>query len=61
MNKLLTNYNNSVLSTIGMPPSKVNPSNIYAVWQKLKSSRAKIPKGLVKFKVGNHVRIRKQK
>jgi len=31
INKLLTGYN-SVHSTVGMPPSKVNPSNIYYVW-----------------------------
>jgi len=35
IDKLLTGYNNSVHSTIGMPPSKVNPSNIYSVWQRM--------------------------
>jgi len=30
INSLLTGYNNSVHSTIGMSPSKVNPSNIYS-------------------------------
>jgi hypothetical protein len=57
IDKLLTSYNNSVHSTIGMPPSKVNPSNIYSVWKKMNSLRAKIPQGRVKFKV----RITKEK
>jgi len=49
INKLLTSYNNSVHSTIGMPPSKVNPTNIYSVWQKMNSLGAKIPQGRVKL------------
>jgi transposase InsO family protein len=32
LNNLLASYNNSVHSTIAMPPSKVSPSNIYSVW-----------------------------
>ena len=59
--KLLTGYNISVLSTIGMPPSKVNPSNIYSVWKRMKSLWAKIPEGGVKYKVGDLVRITKEK
>jgi transposase InsO family protein len=41
INKLLTSYN-YVHSTISMPPSKVSPSNIYSVWRKVNSLRAKI-------------------
>ena len=44
-----------------MPPSKVSPSNIYSVRRKVNSLRAKIPHGFVKFKVGDPVRITKQK
>ena len=58
---LLTSYNNSVHSSIGIPPSKVNPSNIYSVWQRLNARRSKIPQGRVKFKVGDLVRITKEK
>ena len=57
VDKLLTGYNNSVHSTIGMPPSKVNPSNIYSVWERMNSPGAKILQGRVKFKVGDLVRI----
>ena len=59
-NKLLTSYN-SVHSTIAMDPSKVSSSNIYSVWQNVNSLRAKIPHGRVRFKVGDLVRITKQK
>jgi transposase InsO family protein len=58
---LLTSYNKSHHSAIGMAPSKVNPSNIYSVWQQIKARRSKIPRGVVKFKVGDHVRITKEK
>lgn len=61
IDKLLTGYNNSVHSTIGMPPSKVNPSNIYSVWKRMNSLWSKIPQGRVKFKVGDLVRITKEK
>jgi hypothetical protein len=44
-----------------MPPSKVNPSNIYSVWKKMNSLRAKISQGRFKFKVGDLVRITKEK
>jgi len=57
--KLLTGYDNSVHSTISMPQSKVNPSNIYSVWKRMNSLWAKIPQAHAKFKVGGLVRIRK--
>jgi len=44
-----------------MPPSKVTPSNIYTVWRKVNNLRAKIPQSRVKFKVGDPVRITKEK
>jgi transposase InsO family protein len=59
IDKLLTGYNTSIHSTIVMPPSKFNPSNIYSVWQRMNSLWAKIPQGRVKFKVGDLVRITK--
>jgi len=34
VHKLVASYDNSVRSTIRMPPSKVNPSNIYSVWKR---------------------------
>ena len=61
INKLLTGYNNSVHSTIGMPPTKLNPSNIYSVWKRMNSLWTKIPRGRVKYKVGDSVRKPKEK
>jgi hypothetical protein len=61
IDELLTSYNNSVHSTIGMPPSKEKPSNIHSVWQRMNTLRSKIPQGRVKFKVGDLVRITKEK
>jgi len=60
INKLLTVYNISVHSTIGMPPSKVNSSNIHSLWKRINSLWVKIPRGRVKFKVGHLVRIKKK-
>jgi hypothetical protein len=39
----------------------VNPTNIYSVWQRLNARRTKIPQGVVKFKVGDHIRITTKK
>ena len=61
MIKLLTSYNSFAHSTTGMSSSKVNPSNIYSVWQKMNSLRAKIPEGRAIFKVRDLVRITKEK
>jgi transposase InsO family protein len=61
LDKLVTAYNNSIHSTIGMAPSKVSPDNIYAVWERTKSLRSKIPRGQVKFSTGDLVRITKEK
>ena len=44
-----------------MAPSKVNPSNIYSVWHNVNSLRANNPEGRAKFKVGDLVRITKEK
>ena len=61
VNKLVIGYNSSVHSTIGMAPGKVTPSNIYTVWRKINSLRAKIPHSHVKYNVGDLVRITKEK
>jgi len=44
-----------------MHPREVSPSNIYYVLRKVNNLRAKILHGRVKFKVGDLVRITKQK
>jgi hypothetical protein len=44
-----------------MPTSKVNPSDIYTVWQRMNCLWAKLPQGRVKYKMGVLVRITKRK
>jgi transposase InsO family protein len=61
LNDLVTGYNTSVHSTLGMPPADVSPGNIYTVWKRVNNLQARIPVGQVKFGVGEHVRISKQK
>jgi hypothetical protein len=58
---LVTSYNRTVHSILGMAPDRVSPANVYTVWQRVSSLRAKIPVGQVKFKVNDLVRISKQK
>ena len=61
LHKLLTGHDNSIHSTICMPPTKFNPSNIHSVWQRRNSLYANIPLGRVKFKLGYLLRITKEK
>jgi len=51
INKLLTGYNNSVHSAIGMPPIKVNPSNIYSVWRKVNGLGVKFLTAVLNLKL----------
>ena len=57
----MASYNNSVHSTIGIQPCKVNSSNIYSIWKRINILKAKIPEGRAKFKVRDFVRITKEK
>ena len=57
----MASYNNSVHSTIGIQPCKVNSSNIYSIWKRINILNAKIPQGRVEFKVGDFVGITKEK
>jgi len=44
-----------------MPPSTVNPSNIYSVWQRMNSLWAEIPQESVKYEVSDLVRKTKER
>jgi hypothetical protein len=61
LSDLVTGYNTSMHSTVGMVPANVSPANVYTVWQRVNSLQARIPVGQVKFKVRDHIRIFKQK
>src|SRR5215475_2964924 len=59
--QVVRSYNDAVHSSIGMAPSKVTDSNVLAIWQRLNKKSSKIKTALPKFRVGDHVRISKQK
>ena len=55
----LTAYNNTVHSTTGKAPSKINETNVLEVWRRMNSHRQK--QKPVRFSVGQTVRISKEK
>jgi len=57
--KFVRAYNDTVPSTIGMAPSRVTDSDVLAIWKSMSSRRIRVAK--VKFSVGQHVRISKDK
>jgi len=60
--KFVTAYNDTVHSTTGMAPSLVTHSDILALWKKMEAKRRRrIRVAKVRFSVGQHVRIRKEK
>jgi hypothetical protein len=61
INKLLQSCNDSIHYTIGLAPSQVIATNIYAVWRNVNSLKAKIRRGHVKFKINDLVRVTKEK
>ena len=54
-------YNDTVHSTTGMAPSNVTDSNIFAIWDRMLSRHSAIRSAAVRFSVGQHVRISKEK
>ena len=54
-------YNATVHSTTGMSPARVTDSDILAIWERIKEKRGRIPIAQPKFRVGQHVRISKEK
>ena len=55
----LTAYNNTVHSTTGMAPSKINETNVLEVWRRMNSHQQK--QKPIRFSVGQNVRISKEK
>jgi hypothetical protein len=44
-----------------MAPSKVGESDVLAIWNKMRDRQNKIKTAVAKFRVGQHVRITKEK
>ena len=60
--KFVRAYNDTVHSTPGMVPSHVTDSDILAIWKKMEAKRRRrIRVANVRFSVGQHVRISKEK
>jgi transposase len=59
--KLVNGYNDTVYSTTVMAPSKVTDSDILKIWNKMRTRHSSIRRSPVKIKVGQHVRISKEK
>ena len=59
--KFVLDYNDTVYSTIGMAPSRVKDSDVLVIWKRMNSRRRRIRLAKVKFSVGQHVRICKEK
>jgi hypothetical protein len=61
LEKFVTAYNNSVHTSTGLAPSKVTNSDILAIWKRMNKIRQRIRTVTLKFRVGQHVRISRQK
>ena len=59
--KFVRAYNDTVHSTTGMAPSRVTDSDVLAIWRRMNRRRRRIRVAKVKFGVGQHVRISKEK
>ena len=59
--KFVRGYNDTVHSACCMAPSKVTNSNILAIWNRTRSNYSSIRRAAVRFRVGQHVRISKEK
>jgi hypothetical protein len=57
----VVSYIDTVHSAIGIAPSQVTNSDILAIWQRLNYSQSGVQTAKAKFRVGQHVRISKQK
>jgi len=54
-------YNATVHSTTGMLPARVTDSDILTIWKRMNKKRANISTEKPRFRVGQHVRISKEK
>ena len=57
--KFVRAYNDTVHTKTGMAPLRVTDSDVHAIWKRMNHRRIRVAK--VKFSVGQHVRINKDK
>ena len=61
MPKFVRAYNDIVLFATGMAQPKVTESDILAIWNRMNVKRRSVRAARAKFRVGQHVRISKEK
>ena len=61
LSKFVRAYNDTVNSTTGMAPSRVTDSDVLSIWRRMNRRSRRIRVTKVKFNVGQHVRISKEK
>jgi hypothetical protein len=59
--KFFKGYNDTVHSATGMAPSKVTDTDVLKIWRKMRAKQTSVRRAPAKFKVGQHVRISKEK
>ena len=59
--RFVRGYNDTVHSATGMAPSKVTESEILAVWNRMRTLHTAMSIAAVRYSVGQHVRISKEK
>ena len=59
--KFVRGYNDTVHSATGMAPPKVTDFDILAIWNRMRSKHSAIRRTAVRFSLGQHVRISKEK
>jgi hypothetical protein len=62
LQKLVTAYNDTVRSATGMAPTKINDTNILKIWKRIDKKNIKKQHVVQpKYKIGQYVRISKEK
>jgi hypothetical protein len=61
LQKFVKGYNATVHSTTGKAPARVTDSDVLAIWERINEKRDRIHIAQPKFRIGQHVRISKEK
>jgi hypothetical protein len=61
LQKFAVAYNRTMHNTTGMAPVEINDSNVLDIWNRMEEKRRRIRAEPPKYKVGQHVRISKEK
>ena len=54
-------YNNTTHTALGIAPAAVSDKHVLEIWTRMNEKRSRVRVGRVKFAVGQHVRISKEK